>query len=327
MTITITAPKFPLAAIWEVTQQCNFQCEHCSSSAGQESGEKELSPAKALDLIEELATFLQVYRLVISGGEPLLRRDVFAIMRKASEYGLKVSLFTNGTLLTDPLLDQLDDIALDYLQIGLPDMPSANDSPFLKISDTIKNAQSHTYNVGVSVPVHKKTFQKVVHNINILLDLEIDSLCLSRFVPTGRGALFAEDLVLSLKQRKKLALLGHNLREQGYTIILDEPLTDPYGCQAGITLCGISSAGDVYPCPLLRKSIGNVTVSPITELWQKSQLIADLKKRHLKGHCGACDLKATCGGCRSLAFYTTGDCLAADPQCWLNPLHHTEDSF
>ena len=314
-------PTFPLAAIWEVTQKCNLQCVHCSSSGGKEPA-GELSPADALHLVDELAASLRIYRLVLSGGEPLLRRDIFSIIEKAATAGLKVSLFTNGTLLTDSILTRLDKLGLDYLQIGISGITDethttlSHSKSLDTIFDTFKRAKTYTFKVGLSVPVHKKTYTEVLNKIDILLNLEPDALCLSRFVPTGRGALFADELLLSQEKRRNLALFGQHLRDEGYTIILDEPLTDPHGCQAGISLCCISPTGDVYPCPLLRVSCGNITSGHIAELWKESQLINALKNRMVKGQCGECTMKEQCGGCRSLAFYFTGDYLASDPQCW-----------
>lgn len=324
-------PRFPLAAIWEVTQQCNLQCVHCSSSGGGERAPGELSTADALHLVDELAASLHVYRLVISGGEPLLRKDVFTIMRKATAVGLKLSLFTNGTLLTDSVLDLLNDIGIDYLQVGVFTADRLYGISQLNLAhrlfETVKKAKNFNFKIGISIPIHHQTFNEVLSMVDAFLELQPDSLCLSRFVPAGRGTLFAEELLLSQAERRTLALLGQRLREEGHTIILDEPLTDPHGCQAGISVCGISSAGELYPCPLLRLSLGNVNSSSTAELWQKSELIKNLKKRALKGRCGECTIKQQCGGCRGLAFSLRGDCLAEDPQCWRTGSHNTENSF
>jgi AdoMet-dependent heme synthase len=88
------------------------------------------------------------------------------------------------------------------------------------------------------------------------------------------------------------------------------------GCQAGIGLGSIQANGDIIPCVFLPLKIGNIRDASFKEIWDSSEVIAHLKNREIEGHCGSCDLKYKCGGCRTAAYAYTGNYLAQDDRCW-----------
>ncbi|MBE0466265.1 MAG: SPASM domain-containing protein, partial [Candidatus Desulforudis sp.] len=169
--------------------------------------------------------------------------------------------------------------------------------------------------------------------VESLTDLAVELGCMAHhvffLVPTGRGA---DIEYTTLRGREYEQLLRRLLKKQQSVGLEVKPTCAPQfirvadqlgiktrfqrGCLAGISYCLINPVGDLQACAYLDKAVGNVRRTPFGELWRESELFRDLRSRQYKGHCGVCDYRDTCGGCRARAHYYHGDHMAEEPWCF-----------
>lgn len=200
-------PGAPFQVVWEVTGVCNLRCKHCSAGAGSSAGD--LSTEEALEAVEKLAE-MGVTIIAFSGGEPLLRRDIFQLARAAADHGIYVAMATNGTLITGPVADKLKEAGVEYLQISLDGAsPETHDSfrgvpgSFQRTLEGIRNAVAKNFFVNISTTVTRLNYEEVPKIIDLCEDLGVDWFMFYNFIPTGRGREIA-DLDLSPAEREEL---------------------------------------------------------------------------------------------------------------------------
>ena len=92
------------------------------------------------------------------------------------------------------------------------------------------------------------------------------------------------------------------------------------GCLAGLSYISINPKGDVFPCPYLPLTIGNVRDTPFTELWKNNDILLKMRTEEYSGKCGVCDYKSLCGGCRARAYFYDDDYMGEEPWCSYNPV-------
>jgi radical SAM protein with 4Fe4S-binding SPASM domain len=326
----------PYHVVWLATNVCNLRCLHCSSDSG-EALVDELRTDEVLTLLNDLAAW-GVIDLAISGGEPLLRPDLFEIVEYAVQRGFSVGLGSNGTTLTNGNLERLRRLGLSRLQISLDGLSEAHErlrgekGLFGLAVENIRKSLSHGLRTNVCFTVNRLNVDQLEHFFSFAATLGINRLNISRYVPTGRKVDHQLDLEpgewrQAITRLKRLTCLYEG-KLQIVTHLSQQILIDPElervpgfsGCQAGRGQGCVTANGDVWPCVLLPIPLGNVRVRTIKELWKSSPVIQRLNNRDkLKGACGNCGLRNLCGGCRAVAFATGGDVLAPDPRCWLMP--------
>ncbi len=317
------------SVIWEVTSRCNLNCIHCSSAAGNKN-KNELNLDEALGIIDQLYD-IGITTIKFSGGEPLLRPNFKQIMEYAQIKDFNTILFTNGLLLNKEILKEL---LVDYVQVGLDTINARfygryrGKNHLDDVLRGINNSINFGFPTGVAITVSGLNFFHYQKTFDFLSSWDIEGVCLSRFVPSGRGKENADRLLLSSIQRKQLIIFAKNViksEKLSMPIFLDDPLislTEPLAikgekCTAGEEKITIASDGEVFPCPLLRIPVGNIRTKPIDKILQESILIRNIRKRELKGKCGKCKFRFKCGGCRAMAYYATGDPFETDPDCWV----------
>ncbi len=329
----------PLLISWNITQRCNLRCPHCYLAAG-EAGENELTTAEALDLIDQMAA-AGTEMLVLSGGEPLLREDVFDLARHAAGRGIMVVLGTNGVLIDGTAARRIADsgirgvaISLDSLDPRIHDAFRAMQGAWALAVSGIDRCLEHGVRVLVQTTVMKKNLREMPAIVDFSYQKGATGFNAYFLVCTGRGEKMTdispaqyEDVLYYLVQAQarypgmlvRARCAPHITRlavMQGSTALLDSA-----GCMAGRTYCRIAPQGDLTPCPYLPISVGNVRRRHLLELWTDSPLLAALRQPQLRGRCGACEYARAnlCIGCRARAFASRGDYLDEDPWCTYVP--------
>jgi radical SAM protein with 4Fe4S-binding SPASM domain len=324
----------PLSVLWDVTYTCNLHCKHCLSSAGKKRPD-ELTTDEGNMLIDQLAD-AKVFTITFCGGEPLARKDLIRLMRRASSRDLGLKLSTNGTLLNDKWLRAFEDTNLFGVQVSLDGdktihdrmrgMPGAYDKAVRAIRSFVETG-----------------YFTVVAPVVTRMNIDQAAFKPSVFLPLGRGSENQDELrppkdkfrrliqTLKRKQTEYASQIEIEL-EAGYpesgssdcNCLNDFPDgTAPVGCSAGNTQLVITADGNVVACPFLYDFVaGNLRRERLQSIWDNSavlQSFRDLKQRDLKGACGNCPQvpKHCQGGCRAAAYLATGDLYATDPLCWL----------
>lgn len=338
---------FPAHPAWEVTAACNLHCIHCHASGGRPAPD-ELTTTEAKRFIEDLAEVREFRMLVYTGGEPLVRRDVFELMEHSHQLGFYNVIATNATLIDD-------EVARDLRRVGVVGAAVSLDAPNEEVHDFVRGAvrayrraiegMRALRRAGVLLQINVTAMK---YNIDLLDDLlaladELGSsiMLLYQLVPVGRGQEIAAASLDLTENERLLRLLAE--KQRGIHPIV-EPVAGPqywpyllerrglkgefwlrlarplfHGCSAGRGFVYIKPNGDVWPCPFVDVFCGSVRERPFREIWETSPVLQNLRHREdrLKGKCGQCRYRGICGGCRGRALALTGDYLAADPTCFV----------
>lgn len=317
-----------LIVAWETTSACNLSCSYCRASASPTPEQGELSTKEALDFIDEIAPLHPM--LILSGGEPLLRPDIFLLARHAADRGMRVSLATNGTLLTPEIAGKISESGVIRVSVSL-------DGASSKMHDNARGKRSFEralqgieslkgrVDFQINFTVTNKNEGEVLAVFDLAEKLEALALHFFFLVPTGRGR--DEDLVSPERQEALLRLIDDERSKRGIeTQVTCAPqfariarpvsgMRKSGGCLAGTSFVFVSRKGDVYPCGYLPVRAGSIREKKFIEIWEKSPVFMALRERNLKGSCGSCGFRRACGGCRARAFALTGDYLESDPLC------------
>jgi AdoMet-dependent heme synthase len=328
----------PLHVAWEITRRCNANCVHCSSNSGPDIQDpQEFSTAEALGIIDQLAD-ADVRVLAFSGGEPLLRSDVLTLIKHAAGRGLITNVCTNGALVNDSMARGLKDMGLHSVTVSL-DGACAETHDNLRhypgLFDhavaAIRTLVRHHHRVGISFTPTLANYQEAAEVVHLAHLLATDSVCLSQYIPTGRGA---RDLMLSpallgnvardvLKLQTDFAKrLRINCHDCHVALLLPPEEQQAYkGCGAGTATAGIRADGTVTPCIFMPNDAGNLRDTNFRHIWETSPMFHSLRNREQlqEGNCGACRFKLVCGGCRAAAMAIHGNPMAGDPSCWMFP--------
>jgi AdoMet-dependent heme synthase len=335
-------PTAPFHMVWLATDGCNARCLHCSSGSTRRSPE-ELTTAEAKDLMTQFAG-IGVVDLAVSGGEPLLRRDLFDVIGYARDLGMSVGIGSNGGRLTGRQAAQLADSGINRFQVSLDGPKAAHDrlrrwpGLFERVLDTIDTVAALGIRVHVCCTITRLNVDELEEFVSFLATRPIRRINFSRYVPTGRGTALLDlddSRWRDVLQRCTALRDAYFGRLEITTHLAQQILVDPcvghmpgfIGCQAAVGQGCVTATGDVLPCVLLPIPMGNIRRRPFVEIWRDSPVAANLRNRaELRGACGTCALRERCGGCRAVAYARTGDYLATDPRCWLptEPTPRTE---
>jgi radical SAM protein with 4Fe4S-binding SPASM domain len=273
--------------------------------------------------------------LILTGGEPLLRRDIYDIAAYASEKGIWVVMGTNGVLVNEHVARKMVECGVKGVGISIDSVVPEKHNAFRGGPDAwkysvraLKICRSH----GLEVLVQSTIMEENQHEIPELLKFaqEHDAWSLNAYflVKTGRGATMNE--LSPLETENSLRQLIEAQSEYSPMLVrskcapqfkqlsyeMGQGGMESGGCMAGTEYCRITPEGNVTPCPYMDLVAGNIRESGFTSIWNDSDVLSQLRDvKNLKGRCGACEFNELCGGCRCRAFSATGDYLAEDPAC------------
>lgn len=332
---------------WETTRNCNLDCIHCRASAtrGPHSGELDTSEAfRLLDQITEIGKPI----IILTGGEPLLRKDIFDIAAYGTQKGLRMVMAPNGTLVTEPIAKRLVDSGIKRISISLDGASRESHDKFRNVDgafDGALNAMKIARKVGLDFQVNTTITKTNLDQIPKIQELAVEQGAVAHhiflLVPTGRGKYivdseinateYEETLNWFYDQRDKTPLelkatcaphyyriLRQRAAKEGKSISFKTHGLDAVtrGCLGGIGFCFVSHRGDVQPCGFLTADCGNVRQKSFGDIWKNSEVLTNLRDYDkLTGKCNPCEFKRVCGGCRARAYEATGDYMAEEPLC------------
>ena len=343
----------PRIISWNTTKKCNLKCQHCYINAKTEEDNDEMNTVEGKALIDQIAD-LGKSILVLSGGEPLLRKDIFELARYAVQKGLVVALGTNGTLLDNQAAKSFHEVGLRRVAISIDSStPQVHDElrgvegSWSKAIDGVNASLRNGLDVQFNVTMTRQNLDDFEGILSMAERMGVKNVHLFFLVPTGRGKNVRDISPLDYEAllRKALAYPSNKLQVKPtcapqFMRIAKEMKIDMRrwgrGCIAGISYCRVMPDGSVTPCPYVPVKVGNVRDMALKEIWNSSEVLNALRDfSKLKGKCGFCSYRDVCGGCRARAYGLTsycsgasisgqerkieGDILAEDPWCTYNP--------
>lgn len=336
---------------WEVTRQCNLSCLHCRASAVLGPYADELTTDEGLELLDRIREVGQPV-IILTGGEPLLRPDIFELARYGHELGLRMVMAVNGTLLDPGTALKLKTAGIQRISISLDGATAERHDHFRQMPGAyagvlkgVEAAKTVGLEFQINTTITRLNLKEMPQIQELVKQLGAVAHHIFMLVPTGRGRSLTEQTISAeeyeqtltgLVQRKdefplpiKATCAPHYYRilrelahQQGREITLKTHGLDAMtrGCLGGTGFCFISHRGQVQPCGYLEIEAGNVRKETFKTIWENSPLFSALRdKSQYQGKCGQCEYFRVCGGCRARAYEATGNYLAEEPLCRYQP--------
>lgn len=340
----------PMLVIWELTQACDLACRHCRASAQPDRNPAELSTTDAYRVLDQICEFGSPL-VVLTGGDPLKRTDLFQIIDRSVARGLRTTVTPSATpLLTRDAVRLLKDAGLARMAISLDGPNREIHDGFRRVDGSFQrtiDALGWAKEVGLETQINTTVSR---HNVGHLDDIativgESQARLWSVFflVVTGRAQL-EDDLSAEEYERVFEFLYQTSLRAPFDIKTTEAPHYRRYhaqqrkrnpeaarsmapsliqrhgGVNDGRGLIFLSHTGEIYPSGFLELSAGNIRTKSLVEAYRHSQLFQVIRDSdQLEGKCGVCEFRNLCGGSRSRAQALTGNFMAADPRCVYQP--------
>lgn len=331
----------PRLIFWELTQRCNLRCLHCR--AGRPAGEgQDLSLAQIEPILDDIAARYRPL-LILTGGEPLLRPDLFDIAAAARRRGLPISLASNGTLIDAAMAQRIAAAGFQRAAISLDGAGPATHDRFRGQPGSFDAARSGIEQLRRAGLPFQVNFTVTRHNLDdfdalfsLAQSWQAAALHLFLLVPVGCGLQLAPELRLSPAMSEQVLERFFERSRQSpletrvtcapyYQRIVRQKGGGPLpaasrGCLAGSAVCFISHQGQVRPCGYFAATAGDLRQTPFAEIWEQSALFTALRDPGKRtGKCSVCEYADACSGCRARALGTSGNYLAEEPDCLYQP--------
>ena len=345
---------FPAHPVWEMTTACNLHCIHCHTSAGKRAAD-ELSTAEAKRMLAELATVRDFRMMAFTGGEPLVRPDLFELLAYSQALGFTNTMATNATLIDREAARDLRQrglviaaVSLDGYDAASHDRIRGSPGAFDAAVAGMRALTGAGILLHVNITAMQYNMEQMEQMVQLVEELDAGILLFYQLVPVGRGRKIGQ-AALDLGANERLIRFMAAAQQQAGAIM--EPVAGPqywpfliqragirsglrlrlaeqvfHGCSAGRGFWYIKPNGQVWPCPFLELPCGDARQPGFTQALGQSPVFLDLQEREsrLKGRCGECTYRRLCGGCRGRAYAATGDYLAEDPSCFIHTSAATE---
>ena len=336
---------------WEVTRNCNLSCIHCRASASKGPFPDELDTDASLTLLDQISEVAKPV-VILTGGEPLLRADIFELARHGTRKGLRMVMAPNGTLITEAIAREMVEAGIQRISISLDGATKESHDRFRQVDGAfegalrgIKWAKQGGIDFQINTTITLQNLEEMPRIQELAVKLGAVAHHIFLLVPTGRGKYIADQGISAQQyeqtlnwfydQRDKVPLqlkatcaphyyriLRERAREEGKTVTFKSHGLDAVtrGCLGGTSFCFVSNTGIVQPCGFLDLNCGSVKEVPFGAIWKESEIFKTLRNfNNLKGKCGRCEYRKVCGGCRARAYEATGDYLAEEPLCLYQP--------
>ena len=319
--------------VWNATKACNLKCIHCYAQADGGPAPGELSTQEAKAMIDDLADF-KAPVLLVSGGEPLIRPDIFEVCQYAVSKGLRVTISTNGTLISKEVARKIKDIGISYVGISLDGLEGTNNkfrgnsNAFVKALEGIRNCREAGQKVGLRFTINKHNYQEIDGIFDLIEKEDIPRVCFYHLVYSGRGKeLINEDIGHEEKRRviDKLVARTIDFYERGMAkeiLTVDNHCDAVYiyksylkkdperaekiyelisrngGNRSGIAFGEIDWAGNVHADQFtMNHTFGNIREKKFSQIWTEAQhpILEGLKDRKPL-------LKGRCAQCQYLSM-------------------------
>jgi heme d1 biosynthesis radical SAM protein NirJ len=330
--VTNRKPPGPVV-IWNLIRRCNLNCIHCYSLSTDVDFPGELSTDEVFEVMDDLKAF-RVPVLILSGGEPLLRKDIFAVSRRAKQMGFYVGLSSNGALIDEPMADRIAEIGYDYVGVSLDGIGAVHDrfrrqeGAFDKSIRGMRLCRERGIKVGLRFTVTERNVESLPEMLGLMEAESIDKFYLSHLVYAGRGNRHRGDDAYHRTTREVMDLLferclqhvregrdtefvtGNNDADGVYFLRWVErrfPFAAAHirakleawgGNASGVNVANIDNLGNVHPDTFWwHYNLGNVKERPFSRIWQdvSDPIMAGLKAKPRT-------ISGRCGECREFAI-------------------------
>ena len=326
----------PYLIDWAITNRCNLNCLHCRGMASQE-----LSSEKLLQVAEQIPLLAPGW-VIIEGGEPLLRQELFEVIEIIHRGGIKIYLISNGMFLDENIAARLAEFEVNLMiSIDGCDKESyeriRRGASFQKLKQSVAIANKCNILDSCPVTVGKHNYKQVSEIFKFAKEIGYKKITFLGLKPCKDY----EKYVLNGEEYESIFLsVVECQKEYALDVYFDEPFFKPFlkehnigysaDSENGIIVPDVSSCifgsymfietnGDIRPCTFAARVVGNVNEKSLDEIWhdmQNSEWIKKMKDFSTReGRCRSCKYLYDCGGCRSRTFALTGSWLASDPSC------------
>jgi heme b synthase len=336
---------------WETTRRCNLSCVHCRAGAKDEYYPDELTTAEGEAFLKDLRSMGQPV-VILTGGEPLLRDDIFHLARFGSDLGLRMVMAVNGTLLTPEIAVRLKEVGIQRLSISLDGPDRASHDAFRGQEGAYEGAlrgMQAAREAGLEFQINTTVTRTNLPDIPAIQELAVQLGAVAHhiflLVPTGRGRALTGEIISAQEYEDVLhwfadkkgqvplelkatcaphyyRIIRQRAKERGEKLDYQTHGLDAVtkGCLGGNGFAFVSHVGQVQPCGYLELAAGNIKEQPFSQIWRESELFQRLRNPDLLGgKCGICEYRKVCGGCRARAYEVSGDEMAEEPLCLYQP--------
>ena len=340
----------PLLVYWEMTQACALACKHCRAEAILKCHPRQLTTEESRDLLQQIVGFGEpLPHLILTGGDPLHRADLYELIDYARALGLQVSITPSATeALTVDVLKKLKAHGIQSLGLSLDGSNAQRHEAVRGVKgcfDWTMRAAQAAAEVGLPIQINTLVSQETADDLSavyeLLTHIQVMRWSLFFLIAVGRGKALQElspeageqmmHWVYDLARKAPFAIKTteapyyrrvalQRMREEKGDARQKAAVYNGFGIRDGHGIMFVSHTGDVYPSGFLPATAGNVKSSTITQIYRDSELFRALHEpEQFKGKCGDCEYRQICGGSRARAFAHTGDPLQNDPFCPYQP--------
>jgi heme b synthase len=292
--------------------------------------------------------------IILTGGEPLLRLDIFDLARYGTDKGFRMVMATNGTLMTEETVQKMKASGIQRISVSLDGPSSETHDAFRKVKGAFESslkgielAKKGGLEFQINTTITQMNLPLIADILKLAVNLGAVAHHIFLLVPTGRGKELQDQEISALdyektlnwfyEQRERVPLqlkatcaphyyriLRQRAKKEGKKITPKEYGLDAMtrGCLGGISFCFLSHVGQVQPCGYLELDCGNVRKQSFKEIWENSPVLLNLRNTDgYQGKCGICEYRKVCGGCRARAYESLGDYMSEEPYCIYEPHH------
>jgi heme b synthase len=343
---------------WEVTRSCNLNCRHCRASAEKGPYIGELTTSECENLLRNIAGFAKPI-IILTGGEPMLRPDIYHIAQFGTSLGLRMVMAPCGKLLTEETCNKIKASGIQRISLSIDGATAETHDAFRRVPgafDGVMKGIEAARKTGLEFQINTTVTKLNIDELPAIFDLatRLDASSFHPFllVPTGRGKELSEQEIPPAEYERVLNWIYEHRSSSGITL---KPTCAPHyyrilrqrehkagrtvkpeshgldamtkGCLGGQGFAFISHVGQVQICGFLDVSAGNIKDNgfDFQSVWERSPLFQEMRNLNgYHGRCGYCEYRTFCGGCRARAFAVTGDYLAEEPFCVYEPVGKTK---
>lgn len=341
----------PRLIAWEMTRSCILNCVHCRAAARYGPYPGELTTEECFRFLEDVVSFSNPI-MIMTGGEPMMREDIFDIAAHGTKLGLRMVMSPCGMFVTEEKALRMKEVGIKRISLSIDGATAESHDKFRGVPGAFEGVIQATKvarKVGLEFQVNTTITKHNLHELPQILQLSIDLGAAAYhpflLVPTGRAANMVEQeispddyektLTWFYEQRDKVPVMfkptcaphyyrifRQKEREKGHTVT---PKTHGFdamtkGCMGGSTFAFVSHMGKVQICGFLETECGDIRKEPFSKIWDTSEVFLQMRDvDSYGGRCGYCEYRKICSGCRARAYAIHHDYLAEEPYCNYQP--------